>query len=697
MKSITIKVLYLEDDPLDIELAKQKLEDTDLFQVDLVFVSNEDDFKKELSKNKFDIFLSDYNLPSYTGLDALKYLIKNKYNSPFILVSGAIGDEPAVEIMKLGAFDYVLKDQLDKLPLVIKRAKDNYDANIAGALWESMFHSIEKASLAGFFKLDPNGKYDYTNKYFLNMLFETKKNIIGKPWFNYFGSSNKSILKEKWLKNTKKNDKFVTTINIDCAQNKKIWLNINIVPEISNSIIKSYVGVVFDVTNIKETEGKLEHIKKYDTVTQLLNINGFEELLEASIKESSVTNTRLTILLVDILDFKKIGDAHGSHTGDNLIIEVSKLLKEQFGEKIVIAKINNDSFALLLRDLSRASSISFALNSLSEKIKNKPIEINKQKFFIKLSTGIAQFPEAGNSAKEIMQHAGQALSHAKHSEQMDYYFYTERLNKDVTRISNIEHALHSALDTSEIYICYQPQVDILTNKVVGLEALCRWKSKTLGEVSPYELIPVAEGTGLILPLTKYIYSRFLFEMEGWLIDFPDLTSDINVSINLSASILSDPSLLPYILSESERYNLSFEKVCFEITETAIMENKEKVSIFLDNLSRLNFKLSIDDFGTGQSSLSYLKSLPVHELKIDASFIKNIHINNNEKMIVDAVIRLAHSLNLLVVAEGVEYIEQLNVLKELKCDLIQGYYFSKPLRQEELIKFLEDFNNRSGNE
>ncbi len=686
----SINILYLEDDPLDFDLIKSNLEDACEYSVEIQHAVNQEAYEALLKQETFDIILSDYSLQGYTGLAALKYLNKKQYQTPFILLSGAIGDEPAVEIMKAGAFDYVLKDQLGKLPVIIDRALEAVSQEQEKLQWESMFHTIEKAALAGFFRLNLYGNLIYSNQYFLEMLSCTDKNIFHKPWYLMFNPVDAADMESTWKKAIDTHGSYERLEQYVAPGRTKKWINLTILPEIQNEQLAGYIGVAFDVTRIKETEQKLEAAKKYDSVTSLLNKKAFEKLLKQRFEEARGSGYRGMLLLSNIDNFQHFNDALGYKGGDLILRKMAAILVTYYGSEAVIAKFSNDSFAVLLDDIERESEVTQLLDTLHDNLSRNPITIKNESIHLNFTTGIAKIPDAGKTAQEILQHTDHALQQAKHNAKGRYCFYSPDISEKVARAADVERALLYGLENHELYLAYQPQIDIQKNQVIGLEALCRWHSKTLGEVTPNELIPLAEKIGFILPITKYLSKQFFCDLESFSRKHADLMKNIKVSFNLSAKVLTDKDFLKFLMDEFKRYDISPSIVCFEVTETTIMENQSDAKSFLNKLSGMGFGLSIDDFGTGHSSLAYLKSLPVKELKIDGSFVKQLARSERDRHIVETIIKLAHTLKLHVIAECVEDIKQKHILKELNCTSVQGFYYSKPLKPEDLVGFLRAF-------
>lgn len=686
-----VEILYLEDDSLDVDLIRAILTSSREITYKIDTASNQATYKRLLSKKEYDIILSDYQIPDYSGVEALKYLSSIENHTPFILLSGAIGDELAVKVMKLGAFDYILKNHLEKLPLVIKRALESNAQRREKYQWESMFHTIEKASLAGFFRLDKAGKYIYTNKFFLEMFGCTREELANLDWLSVFSHSDGQAIQSNWAEIAYRYRVYEKIFPFTSVDGRLKWIHLHVLPEFQGKRLSGYVGVVFDVTAVKETEAKLAYTQRYDEITSLFNKKGFERELESYVERHQAFNAQEILLFININDFKRINNSLGHSIGDDVLRKVANRIAKHYGEKAVLARFNNDTFAVFLPAIQRGSEVTQLIESLNCYLLKHPIRIKKERFVIVLTTGVVELAKAGKTIQEILQHADQTLNYAKKEHRSGYCFYSDIINKKIIRTSDIEHSLRYGLENDELFLVYQPQIDIKRNKVVGIEALCRWKSNTLGDVSPSEFIPYAETTDIIIPLTEYLCKKFFCDMESWFIGNDILFKDVTASFNLSACILTANDILDFILSEIRRSNVEPRSICFEVTETGIMQNKESAKFFLEKLSSEGFRLSIDDFGTGQTSLNYLRSLPVNEIKIDKSFIANIQTTKSDYKLIKAILHLANILKLHVVAEGVETKEQLDLLRKLDCSTIQGFYYSRPILPQQLLTFIQQFH------
>ena len=429
---------------------------------------------------------------------------------------------------------------------------------------------------------------------------------------------------------------------------------------------------------------ELKHLALHDNLTGLPNRALLAERLEQTILQAERSKLPFALFLMDLDRFKEVNDTLGHHFGDELLKMVSSRILQCMRKKDSIARLGGDEFAVLLPQTNYKGTVNCAdriIHSMDE-----PFSINNVSTESKVSIGIAIYPEHGNTADALMQYADVAMYQAKRS-QSGYAFYDPSQNIHTTRRLQLMNDLRDAIESNKIAVYFQPLVDGKNKKVVGAEALARWQHDELGSITPDEFIPMAEQMGLIKLLTFQVLKQSLSDLATW----NENGFDIDVNINLSTYCLQDMLLPEEIDSIIKSYSISPDKIEFEITETALMHDLSRARKIIDQLSDLGVKLAIDDFGTGFSSLSYLKNLPVDTLKIDKSFILDMSNNNSDKAIVKTIIELGHNLNCLVVAEGVEDQLTLDSLVLLDVDILQGYFYNKPMPADNFYSWLTSYN------
>ena len=433
----------------------------------------------------------------------------------------------------------------------------------------------------------------------------------------------------------------------------------------------------------RRAEDNLKHVAMHDPLTGLPNRRHFNQALDAGIARAGRAGHGLGVLFVDLDRFKNINDGLGHSAGDQVLKTCAQRFAEALRESDLIAHISGDEFVVLLERCNEPeAAIAVARKLLSAAA--RPILLNAQELALTASVGIAHYPADGSDGETLLKHADIALFRAKEQGRNNYQFYSAQMNTHTAERLAMEAKLRHALERGELSLHYQPKRDVRTRQVSGMEALLRWNSPELGAVSPATFIPLAEETGLIVPIGAWVLREACKEAKRWQ---DSGLPGTRVAVNLSARQFRDPMLGQAVGRAFAESGLDPRLLELEITESMVMQEPEKAAALLEDLKSMGLYLSIDDFGTGYSSLAYLKRFPIDSLKIDRSFIKDIPANSDDLAITQAVIAMAHGLRLRTVAEGVETEEQLEWLKRFGCEEIQGYLFSKPLPAEEAARFL----------
>lgn len=425
----------------------------------------------------------------------------------------------------------------------------------------------------------------------------------------------------------------------------------------------------------------LEYQALHDSLTSLPNRALLQDRLEQSIQQAKRHSTNIAFILLDLDRFKNINDTLGHAVGDQVLQEISQRLLNCLRTSDTVARLGGDEFAIICPDMDTSQINSFIEKVISEI--EHPITINKQNMHVGASLGVSLFPENGQTAESLMRQADIAMYNAKHNNQ-DYSFFNnqmEELNANsLSLLGELKEELRQP--TENLFLLYQPQIDIHSKKIFSVETLLRWKHPTHGMLPPDEIVRLCEQTGLISELTHWVLDKAIQTCGNW----QKNGLDLHVSVNLSAWDLQDNGLPAYITQLLKQHELPTTKLTLEITESAVMSDPSRARETLTTLSEMGIRLDIDDYGTGFSSLAYLKMLPVHGLKIDKSFVIDMQEDENDNIIVQSTIDLAHNLKLIVIAEGVESLEALQALKEYNCNYAQGYFIAKPMSDADLRKW-----------
>ncbi|OAH59667.1 hypothetical protein AWH48_00750 [Domibacillus aminovorans] len=448
-----------------------------------------------------------------------------------------------------------------------------------------------------------------------------------------------------------------------------------------NALSKSLEKQVENKTQeLQNALNKVNKMAKYDNLTGLPNRYMLNECLDETIERCKQNNKELAIMFLDLDRFKIVNDTMGHHTGDLLLIEVSKRLRRSVREDDIVARQGGDEFIILLEDIDKDSVAQVAQRIIDEFV--PPFTLNNKEFFTTTSIGISIFPNDGQNQVDIIKSADKAMYLAKERGKNNYQFYRV-VSDTVNRKMMLEEGLRRAIEESELYLHYQPQIDLKTSEMVGIEALLRWDHPELGKVSPNEFIPIAEETGLIIPIGEWVLRAACKQNKTWQVEgYPP----IKVAVNVSTYQLRSRDFLEYVKQVLQETGLQPEFLELEITES-LMQNLMETRIIINKLKKIGVNIAIDDFGTGYSSLSVLNHLPIDVIKIDRTFINDMLTNSNTSALVKTMIEMGKNLNIKLVAEGIESEEQRIVLKDLKCQIGQGYLFSLPIPVEEMEKLL----------
>ena len=440
-----------------------------------------------------------------------------------------------------------------------------------------------------------------------------------------------------------------------------------------------YLGTILDITEQKETEIKLLHQEKHDELTNLPNRTLFLDKLTNAIKKAKYTKSQFGVIFIDFDRFKEINDSMGHKSGDKIILEASARFNNCMSNIDTLSRLGGDEFAILTDRIDNIAHIIEIVHKLTQ-IMQSPFSIKKQKIYVTLSIGISIYPQDGKNAGVLLKNSDAAMFKAKDDGRNTYRFYTKDMTTKALEHIVMETNIRQGLEKNEFIVHYQPQVDGVTGKLIGMEALVRWQHPIMGLISPYKFIPLAERTGLIVPLDRWVMKRAMTQRVEW--HKMGFNAGI-LALNLSIQQLQENDFIKMLDSLIEETKMKPEWLEFEVTEGQIMRNPKEAIEVLNKIRLRGMELAIDDFGTGYSSLSYLKNFPIDKLKIDQSFIRDIPKDKDDIAITKSIISQSQNLHLNIIAEGVETMEQKKFLINNGCKHIQGYLYAKPMEAEML--------------
>lgn len=447
--------------------------------------------------------------------------------------------------------------------------------------------------------------------------------------------------------------------------------------------INYYIGVFSDISERKAAEERMAYVVLHDFLTNLPNGLLLQDRLAQAISHASREKHKVAVMCLDLDHFKAINDMLGHLVGDKLLQEVAKRISSVSRASDTVSRRGGDEFVIMLPDLGTVDDATDIAVKLIDAISGLCV-IDGNEIKITTSIGISIFPEDGCDGDSLIKYADAAMYHAKKNGRNNYQFFTNEMNQLALERMSIERKLCHAIEQQGFCLHYQPQVNLRSGRIIGVEALLRWNNPEIGMVPPEYFIPIAEEAGLIIPIGEWVLREACRQNSEWrMLGLPKIT----VAVNLSAVQFRQNNFGEMIKEILREYELDPSGLELEITESAVMHNAEVSIALLLELKAMGLKLAVDDFGTGYSSLSFLKRFPIDKLKIDQSFVRDITVDSDDAVIVSTIINMARTLKLKVIAEGVETAEQLSFLKDQECDEIQGYYFSKPMPPEKINSLL----------
>ena len=680
-----LRVLVVEDSEDDARLLVRHLVRGG-YDPFVIRVETPEETRRLLDDEEWDLIIADYSLPRFSAVDALEIVREKDLDLPFIILSGTIGEETAVAAMKAGAHDYIMKGTSARLlPAIERELREARDRamrrNAEEALRnnERRFRSLIEHASDITTVIDQQGTILYQSPSVERVLGYRPEDLIGS---NVLDRVHPEDFEPVAAVIARPAGIGVRSVEFRFEGLGGDWRTFE--ATVNNLLDDPGVGGIVmncrDVTARKRDEQTIRHLAYYDALTGLPNRMLFNDRLAQALAQARRHGARgVAIMFLDLDRFKTINDTLGHGGGDELLREAALRLKHALREGDTVARLGGDEFLFLLPgvdDVEDAARIGQKIVDLFE----APFTVLDHELYVTTSIGISLFPMDGADGEALIRNADAALYQAKDLGRNRYQLYAPDMNALAAKRLMLENSLRRALDRNELILYYQPVVSLETEEIVGIEALVRWAQPELGLLLPSAFIPMAEETGLIVPLSRWVLRTACAQMKEWLESGIPLRS---VSVNLSARRFNDCNLPGMVRETLESTGLEGEYLTIELTESVMMENAEQTIHTLHELKDMGVKISIDDFGTGYSSLSYLQRLPIDTLKIDQSFVRDIASGNGESPIAMLIIAMAHNLDLSVVAEGVETEEQRSFLRSKRCDTMQGFLFSAPLPVEDM--------------
>jgi diguanylate cyclase (GGDEF)-like protein/PAS domain S-box-containing protein len=568
---------------------------------------------------------------------------------------------------------------------VIERTKELHESEV---LYRTIFENSGAATII----IQEDMTISLANSVFVNMSGFGKGEIEFKKSIVDFldEKSNRVILNDEGFLNIGENleSRFINKER----EEKDLLLTITTIPGTENHVVS-----LTDISELKEAERQISHQAFHDTLTNLPNRALFMEHLKMAIKRGKRRpNYHFAVLYMDIDRFKLVNDSLGHSVGDNLLNAFAERLRVSLREIDILARLGGDEFVILIEDIENEDYASIVAERLQQALKH-PFMVNNKEVFAPASFGVVPNTQDYNLPEDIMRDADAAMYHAKEKGRAQYKIFDKKLHEKARHLLQRETDLRKAIHRDEFVNHYQPIVSLKTRSLVGFESLIRWNHPQLGLIYPDSFISIAEDTGLIIPITRLLLQEACADLKSWQDQIQDLQK-LTMNINISSRHFLLPSLLDDIKDVLKGTGLPPDHLKLEITETALMEDVEETVRHVNRMRDYGLQIVIDDFGTGYSSLSYLQRLPIDTLKVDRSFVSRIqNTPDGNRNIIEAIISLAHRLDMSVVAEGVETLEQQAILLNMNCQFGQGYLFSKPIPKQEvdvLIQEMLEFSQKN---
>ncbi|MEZ5511117.1 MAG: EAL domain-containing protein [Gammaproteobacteria bacterium] len=556
--------------------------------------------------------------------------------------------------------------------------------NIALRESEDRFRTLTASSPVGVFQTDNEGQYIYVNARWREITNVYDIHLTQEAWIKSLHPEERFNVLTRWKEAVNKAEEFRMEYRLLRDDGTEVNVICHAKPLFdADGVVNGYLGSLSDITELKSVQSQLEQLALYDPLTKLANRHLFRNRLEKAIRNCHRTQQKLAILFLDIDHFKKINDTMGHDQGDELLRAIAHRLRFCTRPGDTVARMGGDEFTILVPEIQHSHEADAIARKVLDVLK-VPIRLTGNELIITTSIGITIGLDDAEDANTLLKNADLAMYRAKAQGRDNYQFFSNEMNVELTRQLALESEIRQALQQQQFQLYFQPQMDLRENRLIGYEALLRWMHPKKGFIPPAEFIPVAEDSGLILPLGEWVL-RTAFEHIRLFTERGLLPEDGHVAVNLSPRQFHDPNLITVIRDLLQTTGIKSHQLELEITESLLMDNIDSTILTLNELKELGIILAIDDFGTGYSSLNYLKRLPIHVLKVDRSFVMDIPQDKDDMEITAAVIAMAHKLGLQVVAEGVELEAQAAFLLENNCDFVQGYFYGKPQPLSALIE------------
>ncbi|TMH84548.1 MAG: EAL domain-containing protein [Betaproteobacteria bacterium] len=685
MDKTSIRVLFVEDSEVDVELALRSLEQ-DGFEVSWERVDLEEDLKRALGSSKPQAILSDFSMPRFDGVDALRLAKELAPHVPFIFLSGTIGEERAIEAMRLGATDYVLKNNMRRLVTVVRRALSE-----AGERERIRVAEEERARLVQILEAtsdyvcmtDPAGTITYLNAAGRKLIGAPESQGAGKSTGEIYPAWARELIEREGTPVASSTGAWTGETAILGADGTEIPVSQVIIAHRGpGGEIRFFSTIARDIRERKAYEARLQYLANYDPLTGLPNRDLLGDRTLQAVAHARRASRPAALLVLNLDRFKLVNESYSRGAGDALLRMVADRLKSAVREGDTVARLGGDAFAVLATDLARPDDVLSVARKIREAM-HSPFRLEARDLHVTLSIGASVTPRDGEEFDMLLRNADAAMHRVKAEGRDGFQFYAAAMTRQAAERVELENELRLALEKNQLEMHYQPQVVLADGRIVGVEALMRWNHAQRGSISPGQFIPVAEDSDLIHPLGAFALAESCRQIRVW----GDAGSaELRLAVNVSARQFRSPGFVNTVERALRASGLAPRNLELELTEGVLVESRDRTVAVLKGLKELGVQIAVDDFGMGYSSLSYLSRLPIDCLKIDRTFVSQAR-RRQDAAIIQTVILLAHSLGVRVIAEGVETVEQLDFLRMHRCDQAQGYFFSPAVHPGAMAQLL----------
>jgi diguanylate cyclase (GGDEF)-like protein/PAS domain S-box-containing protein len=691
------RVLLIEDNDGDARLIREMFKDHGFQNIELKHVECMKDAEKYLAASLVDILLLGVCLPDADGLAAVRRVRAAAPGVPLVVLLVSDHESLAMQAMHEGAQEYLIKGQIE--PREILRAL--HYAVERKILEEALFQEKERAQVTlecigdAVISTDILGNITFLNPVAEKMTGWGLKEVVGQPMaetFRILNAVTRKIIPNPMLKAAAQDRTGSLPLDTVLTQRdgREIYIEDSVAPihDHGGRVIGS-VLVFRDVSVARAMAKQIAHLADHDFLTGLPNRSLLNDRIGQAIAMAQRNHKKVALLYLDMDGFKHINDSLGHPAGDKLLQSIANRLQDCIRTPDTVSRHGGDEFIVLLQEINQPEDTVVAMKRLQKSLAETYFT-GQHSLHITVTIGVSLYPDDGPDAETLIKNADTAMYQAKENGRQSYQFFRQEMNVRAVARQSIEEDLRHALDRKEFTLHYQPKIKLATGKIAGVEALLRWTHPTRGSVSPAQFIPIAEDSGLILPIGSWVLREACIHAKTWIeAGLPMGT----ISVNVSAIEFRNEDFLKELFSTLNETGLDPRCLELEVTEGVLMKNAEVATSILQSVREKGVRVAIDDFGTGYSSLSYLRRFPLDAIKIDQSFVRQIANSPDEAAIVSAIISMGQSLRLRVIAEGVETPEALEFLQARQCDEAQGYYFSRPIPAEELATLLKSGQDR----